>query len=68
MVTKQSSAPLKNKMTQQIFEDEVLLRGKVLALPLFFRHRRLETDLPSFHKDNRTMAISAAWTFLRVAY
>ena len=67
MVTKQNWAPLKNKMTQQIFEDEVLLRGKVLV-PLIFRHRRLETDLPSFHKDNRTMAISAAWTFLRVAY
>ncbi|WP_397589278.1 hypothetical protein [Sphingorhabdus sp.] len=54
-------------MTQQIFEDEVLLRGKVFVPPIF-RHRRLETDLPSFHKDNRTMAISAAWTFLRVAY
>ena len=67
MVTKQNWAPLKNKMTQQTFEDEVLLRGKVFV-PLIFRHRRLETDLPSFHKDNRTMAISAAWTFLRVAY
>jgi hypothetical protein len=35
MVTKQNWAPLKNKMTQQIFEDEVLLRGKVFVPPFF---------------------------------